>query len=168
MVMSYLMRLAWGSRICIIKHWLPDNVFSLCVFVILIVPLRFWIGRRSRLASPLSSLPYFEWSIFLVRLSNNPQALRSIFYQVIISHPTHGLGAETDFAFKYVPQFDTTTTTEHEAEAVSSALARLKVGGVERRNLKALIYAGVGLSVVSFVGVKIGLLILGGVRRLLF
>lgn len=86
---------------------------------------------------------------------------------MIVNHPTHGLGTESDFEFKYIPQFDTTTTTEHDAKEVSSALARLKVGGVERRNLKALIYAGIAVGVMVFVGVKVTLGIWRGVARFL-
>jgi hypothetical protein len=78
-------------------------------------------------------------------------------YQFIVTHPTHGLGGESNFEFKYVPQFDTTTTTSRDAQDVESTLKRLRKGGVEWRNLKALLISAGVLITSSFVGIKVSL-----------
>jgi len=49
---------------------------------------------------------------------------------------------------------------------VSSALARLRLGGIERRNLGALVYAAIGLGAVGFVAVRVAMGVMSGVRRL--
>jgi hypothetical protein len=70
------------------------------------------------------------------------QALRKIFWAVIVDGK-HGLGEESVFDFKYVPDFHVKT------EAAGDAPIRVKEYGIERRNLKALLIgltcAGAGI-----------------------
>ena len=75
------------------------------------------------------------------------KALRSIFYTVIVENKTHGLGAETNFDFKYIPDFHTTT----EQEAVEEM--GLAEPGIERRSLRALIIALTIVCIASWYGV---------------
>jgi hypothetical protein len=74
------------------------------------------------------------------------QALRRIFWTVIVEGE-HGLGEETVFDFKYVPDFHVTTTPGDEGQV------GIREHGIERRNLKALL---VGLTCTG-VGVYCGL-----------
>ena len=53
---------------------------------------------------------------------------------MIVENKAHGLGEETNFDFKYIPNFDTRTSM---GEYVSG----LEESGVERRNLRALVIA---------------------------
>jgi hypothetical protein len=66
---------------------------------------------------------------------------------VIVENKTHGLGEETNFDFKYIPNFDTTTSM---GEYVSG----LKESGVERRNLRALCMGSAAMGVVSYFCLK--------------
>jgi hypothetical protein len=70
------------------------------------------------------------------------QALRKIFWVVIVEGK-HGLGEETLFDFKYVPDFHVTT------EVGDDNQVGIKEHGIERRNLKVLLIgltcAGVGI-----------------------
>ncbi|KAI9792389.1 MAG: hypothetical protein M1816_002273 [Peltula sp. TS41687] len=61
--------------------------------------------------------------------------LRKIFYANIVGNKQHGLGRESVFEFKYIPEFHTTTEM---GEAEESGV---KQPGVERRNLKTLLIA---------------------------
>lgn len=85
--------------------------------------------------------------------------LRRVFYQLIVENKTHGLGAETDFAFKYVPSFETTTTDLGTYEDMKRGET-----GVERRNFRALVVAGLVMAGASYVGLRVGWGVLGGVR----
>ncbi|KAI9820644.1 MAG: hypothetical protein M1827_005013 [Pycnora praestabilis] len=76
-------------------------------------------------------------------------ALREIFYAVIVKHKT-GLGEETNFEFKYIPEFHTTTELGEAQEVVG-----LKQPGVERRNLKTLVIAIGVFSVASYCGLRV-------------
>jgi hypothetical protein len=66
-----------------------------------------------------------------------------MFYQVIVENKAHGLGEETNFDFKYIPNFDTTTSM---GEYVSG----LKESGVERRNLSALCMGSAVMGIVLY------------------
>lgn len=96
------------------------------------------------------------------------QALRRGFYQVFVNGSLHGLGGETVFEFKYIPQFDTTTKTEREAKEAYTALERLQKRGVEWRNLQTLVIATVGMVAIGYLGVKTTVGLFGMARRLLW
>ena len=67
----------------------------------------------------------------------------------------NGLGEETSFDFKYIPDLSKTTKMEDAEESGINA------PGIERRNLQALAIACGLLGVAGFVGFKI----LGAVAR---
>jgi hypothetical protein len=69
---------------------------------------------------------------------------------------THGLGEETNFDLKYIPNFDTTLKGEY----VSS----LKESGVGRGNLRTLLMATGFIGVVSYFCLKIVFGIVGSIR----
>jgi hypothetical protein len=96
------------------------------------------------------------------------QALRRGFYQVFVNGSSHGLGGETVFEFKYIPQYDTTTTTEREAKEAYTALERLKKRGVEWRNLQTLVIATVSVIAAGYVGVRSVVGMAGWVRGLVW
>jgi hypothetical protein len=75
---------------------------------------------------------------------------------VIVENKTYGLGKETTFDFKHIPNLDTTTSM---GEYVSG----LQDSGVERRNLKALVMGSAFMGLISFLLVKTSL---GAVRLL--
>ena len=70
------------------------------------------------------------------------QALRKIFWKVIVENET-GLGEETTFDFKYIP--DLSKRTEREEAPTTGIMVK----GIERRNLQALV---VGCGLLSLVG----------------
>ena len=72
------------------------------------------------------------------------QALRKIFYHVIVENKDHGLGEETNFDFKYVPNFSTTT------ELGTYENSGLGKGGVERRNFRTFITMSAVVGVASY------------------
>lgn len=86
------------------------------------------------------------------------QALRKIFYAVIVDNQKNGLGTETNFDFKYIPDFHTTTDLHLGEEG-------LREPGIERRNLKTLVIASTVVGVVTWVGLKTTLGVLGSVMR---
>jgi len=67
---------------------------------------------------------------------------------VIVENKTHGLGAETNFDFKYIPDFHTSTKQEEIEET------GLTEPGIERRNLRILIIASTIVCIISWYGVK--------------
>lgn len=67
--------------------------------------------------------------------SRKIKALRKVFYKVIVENKLHGLGEETSFEFKYVPDFHTTTSLGNEIEHATG----WKQSGVELRNLNTLL-----------------------------
>lgn len=75
------------------------------------------------------------------------QALRHIFWAIIVEGK-YGLGEETVFDFKYVPDFHVTTEK-------GEALEGIRQPGIERRNLKALVYAVGVLGVLSWGACKL-------------
>jgi len=60
------------------------------------------------------------------------------------------MGKETNFEFKYVPEFYT-RTEKGESE---SAMVKPRGGGVERRNLITFIFASVAIGVGSWFGLS--------------
>lgn len=84
----------------------------------------------------------------LVLISARGQALRTIFHSVIVDAKMDGLGQESEFEFKYIPDFDVTTKEEKYE-------SRFNEHGVERRNLRALLYAGFATSVGIWLGSRI-------------
>ncbi|CZS98461.1 hypothetical protein WAI453_005794 [Rhynchosporium graminicola] len=87
------------------------------------------------------------------------QALRRIFYHVIVENKTHGLGEETNFDFKHIPNLDTTTS-------MGDYVAGAKEDGIERRNLKAFVIGSAIMGFVSYVGLRTTWGIFGGLRAL--
>lgn len=67
---------------------------------------------------------------------------------MIVENKTHGLGAETTFDFKYIPDFHT-RTVKGEMEETG-----LREPGIERRSLKTLVIASVAICIVSWYGTK--------------
>ncbi len=82
------------------------------------------------------------------------QALRKIFWKVIVENKS-GLGEETSFEFKYIPDLSKSTQMEDAPEC------GLKRSGIERRNLQALIIGCLLFWVVGYNGLKI-LIAVGG------
>ena len=70
---------------------------------------------------------------------------------MIVENKTHGLGVETNFDFKYIPDFYTSTTQERIDET------GLTEPGIERRNLRTLIIASTIVCIASWYGVKMTL-----------
>ena len=70
--------------------------------------------------------------------------MRKLFYAIIVENKTHGLGTETNFDFKFIPNFDTTST------ALGENVSGIKESGIERRNLKALVIASAVMGVVGY------------------
>jgi hypothetical protein len=66
---------------------------------------------------------------------------------MIVENKTHGLGEETNFDFKYIPNFDTNTY-------MGEYVFGVKESGVERRNLGALAIAGAVLGIVFYLCLK--------------
>lgn len=76
------------------------------------------------------------------------QALRRVFWQVIVNNKS-GLGEETTFDFKYIPDLSKKTQMEDASET------GVKKAGIERRNLQAL---GIGcflIPLAGFFGLKV-------------
>jgi L-amino acid N-acyltransferase YncA len=84
--------------------------------------------------------------------------LRKIFYQVIVENKTHGLGEETVFDFKYIPNYSTTT------ELGEYEISGHKETGIEKRNLRTLIVASTVVAVLSYLGMRTTWGIVGGLR----
>jgi hypothetical protein len=81
--------------------------------------------------------------------------LRALFYQVIVENKTSGLGVETTFDFKYIPDFHT-NTSQGEIEDSTG----WKTVAIQRRNLTSLVIACGVLAFmgwVSFAGVRYSL-----------
>jgi len=90
------------------------------------------------------SLCYFYRSVpYLDR--KKITALRGIFWHIIIDGK-YGLGQETVFDFKYVPDYHITTSRGDDRESGS------KEHGVERRNLNALVIAMSCIGVATYCG----------------
>ena len=76
------------------------------------------------------------------------QALRKIFWAVIIESKG-GLGAETTFDFKYIPELSKRTQMEDLDDC------GLKQSGVERRNLQVFGIGCVLFSICGYIGLRV-------------
>jgi len=76
------------------------------------------------------------------------RGLRKVFWALIVEGK-FGLGQETVFDFKYVPDFHVLTAKGGEEQP------KMEQVGIERRNLNTLLIATGCLAAVGFVGVKI-------------
>lgn len=83
-------------------------------------------------------------------------ALRHIFWALIVEGK-HGLGQETVFEFKYIPDFHISTARGADDQA------KAKERGIESRNLNTLLIATGALVAAGYVGVKISMFVLGRV-----
>ncbi|KAL9131191.1 MAG: hypothetical protein Q9217_000793, partial [Psora testacea] len=77
------------------------------------------------------------------------KALRNIFWQLIVESKT-GLGQETTFDFKYIPDFSKTTNMGDAPETCN------RRGGIERLNLQVFVIGCFLFGLFGFVGLKIG------------
>lgn len=101
-------------------------------------------GSLLPLFFPRLFLFYFLLTTSTPRTLNNPyQALRHIFWIIIVENK-HGLGEESVFDFKYVPDYHVRTDKE------DAGLSGVEQPGIERRNLKALIYAVGAVAIVTY------------------
>ncbi|KAI1611671.1 hypothetical protein EDD37DRAFT_425146 [Exophiala viscosa] len=75
-------------------------------------------------------------------------ALRQVFWQVIVEGK-FGLGEETVFDFKYIPDFNVATARGGDEQAAKKEV------GIERRNLNTLLIASGCLVAIGYVGVKV-------------
>jgi hypothetical protein len=73
------------------------------------------------------------------------QALRKIFYQIIVENKEHGLGTETVFEFKYIPSLGMMSTEKGEYKA-----SDFKNRQYERRGLRTLVIASAAVGVLSY------------------
>lgn len=78
-------------------------------------------------------------------------ALRHVFWAVIVEGK-FGLGQETVFDFKYIPDFNVVTAKDEDDDGEHSAH---KESGIERRNLNTLLIATGCLVAIGYVGVKV-------------
>lgn len=85
------------------------------------------------------------------------ESLRRLFWLVIVEGK-HGLGQETVFDFKYIPDYHVTTERGDDAES------GIREHGVERRNLKALLMALGGCGIATYCGLRL----VSGVMHRLF
>lgn len=86
------------------------------------------------------------------------RVLRELFWKVIISKEG-GLGEETNFDFKYVPEFSVLTT-----EMGAEKREGLKTKGVERRNFITLLIMGAVFGMGSYWAVNTGMRVLAALR----
>lgn len=85
---------------------------------------------------------------------------------MIVENESHGLGAETVFEFKYIPDFAFRTEKVEDDRKRSGLIG----SGVERRNLQALIVAGIltaGVAAVGWGAAKLSWMGVKGVCRVL-
>ena len=145
------MLLIWGDQACIIGHWLLDSVSFLWLCVIHTAQYPTLTKGRSKSITLGIAITF--------HLANTPpQALRKLFYQVIVENKTHGLGEETHFDFKYIPNYSTIT------ELGEYAPSGIKEESIEKRNLRTLIVFSAVLGILSYVGMRTTWGIVGGLR----
>ena len=82
-------------------------------------------------------------------------ALRRVFWKVIVESE-YGLGEETEFEFKYVPEMGKRTRREDPSGSQSG----IRYQGVERRNLQAFAFGCIAVGIGSYLGLKIGVLVM--------
>lgn len=89
------------------------------------------------------------------------QALRKIFWKVIVENES-GLGQETTFDFKYIPDLSKSTQRE------DAPTTGVKAQGIERRNLQALM-VGCGLiGLGAYLGLKVAVAVGSKLKQSLF
>jgi hypothetical protein len=91
----------------------------------------------------IAGLAYLIYSVLILE-----QALRHVFWAVIVEGK-HGLGEQTVFDFKYIPDYHVTT------DRGSNEHVGLKGPGIERRNLTAFVIALACTGVATYCGVTI-------------
>lgn len=74
--------------------------------------------------------------------------MRKIFWNVIVENK-QGLGEETTFDFKYIPDLSKRTRMEDAPET------GIKQSGIERRNLQSLMIGAALLAFAGYLGFKI-------------
>jgi len=97
---------------------------------------------------PAKNISTFHIISIVGGLTDRSQALRKIFWQVIVENK-QGLGVETTFDFKYIPDLSKTTHMEDAPET------GIKQSGIERRNLQALIIGFASLAFAGYLGFKV-------------
>ena len=75
-----------------------------------------------------------------------------------MENKTHGLGTESNFDFKYIPNFNTTTSMGN------YEVSGLKEPGIERRNFVTLVVAGATAGLMFYIGMKTTLGFVGSLR----
>jgi len=76
-----------------------------------------------------------------------------------VENKTHGLGEETDFDFKYIPNYSTTT------ELGEYEVSHRKETSIERRNLRTLVVFSAVVGLFSYVGMRTTWGIVAGLRN---
>ena len=87
------------------------------------------------------------------------QALRRIFYHIIVENKQHGLGEETVFDFKYIPNLSLIGTEAGKYEASH------RKRGIESRNLRTLVIASVVVAAAACLLMRTTWSFLGLVKR---
>lgn len=77
-----------------------------------------------------------------------PQRVRKFFYHLAVHNKEIGLGTETNFDFKYVPQLGRTT------ELGQPENSRLRIGAPERQGLTALMLVAALVAAVAWSGYR--------------
>lgn len=83
------------------------------------------------------------------------ETLRKVFWKVIVESED-GLGEETNFEFKYIPNLSKKTRME---DAVETGITQ---PGVERRNLQAFFVGCLLFGAVAFISLRIGAAVVQG------
>ncbi|KAI9753812.1 MAG: hypothetical protein M4579_004993 [Chaenotheca gracillima] len=132
--------------LCAGAHWL--NGHELADRLGIERPTAWYVALMAGQCVFFMALCYFYRSVpALDRRKIKNQALRRIFYAVIVEHK-HGLGEATNFEFKYVPDYDVMTDMN-----VSKA-GIVQRSGVERRNFISFLIASIAVSSVCWVSMK--------------
>lgn len=87
-------------------------------------------------------------------------SLKKIFWDVIVESKYGLAGEQTVFDFKYVPQFDTVTYKGGDEE-----IRHQSAGGIEQRNLTALLLGTAFMGVAAFVGLRTSIFVVGTAWR---
>lgn len=104
-----------------------------------------WLDKRKIKVS------LFICLVFFCDANKNLKALRKLFLRVIIEDKTHGLGTETKFDFKYIPEYHTRT----EKGENDSAIVKPIMAGIESRNLMTFVFVSAAIGVGSFFGLNV-------------
>ena len=84
------------------------------------------------------------------------EGLKKVFYAIVVESKYGLEGNETNFDFKYVPEFSTVT------ELNDSKEQRPNMRGVETRNLKWLLYGVGGLGLAGYMSYRVTTAVIGG------